>query len=40
MLIIRNLEYESFLDAETNCVNIRSNTNHGISNDLAIECLL
>ena len=40
MLFIRNLECQSFLDAETDCVNIRSTTNQAIPNDLVIECLM
>lgn len=40
MLIIKNLECESFLDAETNCVNIRSTINQEIPNDLVIECFM
>jgi hypothetical protein len=40
MLIIWNLESESFLDAETNHFRIRPTKNQGIPNDLVIECLM
>ena len=40
MLIIRNLECESFLGVETNCVRIRPAKNQVIPNDLVIEHLM